>query len=133
MGSKNTKHKYSAVATGISVKNHKLFKDRFYSYSDLEAGLRQAGLESSNLIIGIDFTRSNTWNGGLPYYGNMNLHSIVPSPNPYQQVINIIGKTLEVFDDDKLIPAYGFGDASTIDKAIFSFLTDLHTGLEIPF
>ena len=29
--------------------------------------------------------------------------------NPYEIAIGIIGKTLEVFDDDHLIPVYGFG------------------------
>jgi len=41
--------------------------------------------------------------------------------NPYQQVIRIIAKTLEAFDDDKLIPVYGFGDLSTTNKSVFPF------------
>jgi len=112
--------------------NYKYFKDRFTSYSDLEQALRKAGLESSNLIVGVDFTKSNTWNGSHPYFPEKNLHSITTIPNLYQQVITIIGRTLEVFDDDKLIPAYGFGDLSTTDKAVFPFLVDPQTGFEIP-
>ena len=115
--------------------NHKCFKDRFSSYNDLEKGLRDAGLESSNLIIGIDFTRSNSWNGHngqKKYFADKNLHSMIYQPNLYQQVISIIGRTLEVFDEDKLIPSYGFGDTTTKDKSVFPFLVDAQTGFEIP-
>ena len=33
--------------------------------------------------------------------------------NPYEIAISIIGKTLEAFDDDHLIPVYGFGMSTT--------------------
>lgn len=33
----------------------------------------------------------------------------------------ILGETLSAFDDDQLIPAYGFGCAQTNDHSVFSF------------
>ncbi|KAL7242153.1 hypothetical protein ACSBR1_014676 [Camellia fascicularis] len=44
--------------------------------------------------------------------------------NSYEQAISIIGKTLAAFDEDNLIPCYGFGDASTHDQDVFSFYPD---------
>ncbi|RHY29499.1 hypothetical protein DYB32_008337 [Aphanomyces invadans] len=37
-----------------------------------------------------------------------------------------MGRTLETFDDDKLIPVFGFGDASTGGSRCFPFLPDNH-------
>jgi len=107
-----------------SKKSHNLFIDRFTSYRELDNALKKAGLGKLNLIIGISYTRSNAWNGSLPYYGEANLHSPHLVPNLYQQVISIIGNTLSSFDENKLIPAYGFGDSTTQDRAVFSFLKD---------
>jgi hypothetical protein len=35
-------------------------------------------------------------------------------PNPYEQAFSIIARTLAPFDDDNLIPSYGFGDGERI-------------------
>ena len=91
---------------------------------ELQTALRTAGLESSNLIIGVDFTKSNTWTGKNSFGGQClhQLNPTIPLYNPYQRVIDSIGRALEVFDDDRMIPAFGFGDVTTTNKAIFSFL-----------
>lgn len=43
-------------------------------------------------------------------FGNRSLHAIGDTTNPYEKAISIIGKTLAPFDEDNLIPCFGFGD-----------------------
>ncbi|XP_016171549.1 E3 ubiquitin-protein ligase RGLG1 [Arachis ipaensis] len=85
--------------------------------------LARAGLESSNLILGIDFTKSNEWTGKNSF-NRKSLHHTGNVPNPYEQAISILEKTLATFDEDNLIPCFGFGDASTHDQDVFSFYPD---------
>ncbi|XP_028776531.1 E3 ubiquitin-protein ligase RGLG5 isoform X2 [Neltuma alba] len=94
--------------------------DDYRSLDEVTAALKHAGLESSNLIVGIDFTKSNEWTGKLSF-NRKSLHHVGSGQNPYEQAISIIGKTLSAFDEDNLIPCFGFGDASTHDQDIFSF------------
>jgi E3 ubiquitin-protein ligase RGLG len=124
MGETHSRHE--SVNSRNTNTNHrsKFGAMRYETYEELEQGLRTAGLESCQLIVGIDFTKSNEWQGGLPYYQEQNLHSVFPYPNPYQQVLEIICKSLVNFDDDGLIPAYGFGDTRTTNQAVFSFVSD---------
>ncbi|KAL7100525.1 hypothetical protein ACP275_08G002800 [Erythranthe tilingii] len=93
--------------------------DNYNSIHEVAESLKRAGLESSNLIVGIDFTKSNEWRGEKSY-GGQSLHHTGNGLNPYEQAISIIGETLAAFDEDNLIPCYGFGDASTHDQDIFS-------------
>lgn len=97
--------------------------DNYRSLDEVTAALAQAGLESSNLIVGIDFTKSNEWTGARSFH-RRSLHHIGDGRNPYEQAISIIGQTLSAFDEDNLIPCYGFGDASTHDQDVFSFYQD---------
>ncbi|KAK8497659.1 hypothetical protein V6N13_141274 [Hibiscus sabdariffa] len=97
--------------------------DNFSTLDQVTKALREAGLESSNLILGIDFTKSNEWTGRVSF-NNRSLHEIGDTPNPYEKAITIIGKTLAPFDEDNLIPCFGFGDATTRDTGVFSFHSD---------
>ncbi|ERN16585.1 hypothetical protein AMTR_s00031p00212930 [Amborella trichopoda] len=97
--------------------------DHFSSLEQVTSALRDSGLESSNLIIGIDFTKSNEWSGKFSF-NKRSLHAIGATPNPYEQAISILGRTLSHFDEDNLIPCFGFGDASTHDQNVFSFFQD---------
>ncbi|KAM3189455.1 hypothetical protein ACQJBY_068012 [Aegilops geniculata] len=96
------------------------FGDDYHTLEQVTDALSHAGLESSNLIVGIDFTKSNEWTGKVSFH-NRSLHAIGNTPNPYEQAISIIGRTLARFDEDNLIPCFGFGDATTHDQKVFSF------------
>jgi len=102
------------------------FAHTYRTIEEVQEGLRKAGLESSNLILGLDYTKSNTWNGQYTFAGQ-NLHTVIQNQyNPYQEVIYIVGRTLSVFDEDNLIPVFGFGDITTKDKAVFPIYPDGH-------
>ena len=47
---------------------------------------------------------------GRHSFHRKSLHAIGNTPNPYEQAISIIGRTLSPFDEDNLIPCFGFGD-----------------------
>ncbi|RXH79787.1 hypothetical protein DVH24_040934, partial [Malus domestica] len=93
-------------------KSYSRIADNYRSLDEVTTALAQAGLESSNLIVGIDFTKSNEWTGSRSFH-RKSLHHIGNAQNPYEQAISIIGKTLSVFDEDNLIPCFGFGDGPT--------------------
>ncbi|KAM7526928.1 hypothetical protein LguiA_016830 [Lonicera macranthoides] len=107
-------------------KKYDYIPDHFSTLDQVTAALRASDLESSNLIIGIDFTKSNEWTGKVSFQ-NQSLHAIGSTPaaqNPYEKAISIIGKTLAPFDEDNLIPCFGFGDVTTHDQEVFSFHSD---------
>ena len=73
----------------------------------------------------MDFTASNEWQGRKTFNQNC-LHKLTGNKvnNPYQKVIAILGQTLKPFDEDNLIPTYGFGDSISLDKDVFCFKED---------
>ena len=99
--------------------------DQFSTFNEVSKACARAGLERCGLIVGVDFTASNEWQGRKTFSGNC-LHRTITGKiyNPYQKVIHIMGNTLEPFDEDKLIPAFGFGDSNTVDESVFPFKED---------
>lgn len=76
--------------------------DQYQTLEEVTKALRVAGLEACSLMVGIDYTRSNAEQG---------LHdmSLDGSDNLYQRVIRASCATLCDLDDDRIIPAFGFG------------------------
>lgn len=86
------------------------FPDRFKSLGEIRQALRNMGFRKCGLIFGIDYTMSNKVQGERSF-GGKSLHDLEGEGlNPYQEVISILGETLEEFDSDGFVPAYGFGD-----------------------
>lgn len=80
------------------------------------------------------------WNSGKLSFNRKSLHHIGSGQNPYEQAISIIGKTLSAFDEDNLIPCFGFGDGNVLmslwylrawQSCLFSQIADL-TVLSFP-
>jgi len=110
------------------IKQVEKFLDIYHSVAEVKEALVKSGLESSNLIIGIDFTASNHNQGRRSFHGR-NLHSFSNEyDNPYQSVITIIGRTLADLDEDNLIPLFGFGDINTKNHSIFPMFPNDSTG-----
>lgn len=112
-------------ATKGKGKGFATIQDKFETLEAVQEALRKAGLESCNLIIGLDFTMSNHTSGAKSFGGRSLHHLEEDAPhhthnlNPYQHTIGILGRTLAAFDDDGLIPLFGFGDATTQGHSCF--------------
>lgn len=102
--------------------NSKIIYDRFTTLPEIQNQLLINGLESCDLIIGIDYTKSNL-ETGRNSFGGRSLHTISNFPNPYQYTIDIICRTLDSFDDDHLIPVFGFGDVYSRNETVFPLKT----------
>ena len=50
---------------------------------------------------------------GKVSFNNRSLHVIGDTPNPYEKAISIIGNTMAPFDEDNLVPCFGFGDGKS--------------------
>lgn len=109
------------TSTNPTKHRFQVIKDKFKTVEEVQKALMDRGLEGSQMIVGIDFTKSNEWTGKNTF-GGQSLHSLQTGRNFYQDVIYFVGTTLSSFDDDKLIPCYGFGDVTTASKRVFSFL-----------
>ena len=85
---------------------HTHILDKYQSFDELEHAMREAGIESIELMMGFDFSFSNMISGKKTY--NRNLHDINFN-NPYMHIISILQPIVSKFDDDGIIPAFRFG------------------------
>ncbi|EHA8586972.1 E3 ubiquitin-protein ligase RGLG3 [Cocos nucifera] len=83
--------------------------------------LNQEDSLMGNAVWMQSFQLEQAFFAGRHSFNKRSLHAIGDTPNPYEQAISIIGRTLSAFDEDNLIPCFGFGDASTRDECVFSF------------
>ncbi|KAI3995441.1 hypothetical protein MKX01_006663 [Papaver californicum] len=65
----------------------------FKSVEQVVVALAKADLATSSLIVGIDFSISNTWAGQHSFNGR-SLHQFGDAQNPYEQVLWLTGRTL---------------------------------------
>eukprot|EP00298_Acanthocystis_sp_HF-20_P011657 c19505_g1_i1.p1 GENE.c19505_g1_i1~~c19505_g1_i1.p1 ORF type:complete len:525 (+),score=213.29 c19505_g1_i1:125-1699(+) len=93
----SAKKKNNGVSGTIKVLGLNLTTE--HSFLDYICG----GCEIS-LITAIDFTASN----GEPS-NPTSLHYLSPNPTEYEKAIIAVGKVVEAYDSDGIIPTYGFG------------------------
>ena len=68
---------------------------------------------------------NSVWIVGARSFHGLSLHHIGDAQNPYEQAISIIGKTLAAFDEDNLIPCFGFGDGISLEVQTDYFFRNL--------
>ena len=100
--------------------------DRYSSLEKVEYMLRRRGLECCNMLVAVDFTSSNMTQGMRSFDGKSlhHLNSCKDKMNPYEKVIEVMGKTLEKFDDDRQIAFMGFGDHVTTNRCVRNMCYD---------
>lgn len=82
-----------------------------------------SGLPDIHVIVGIDFSTSNEWQGRKTFRGE-SLHALKGSNphNPYQRALASLGAVLTPLLHGNPIPAFGFGDSVTKDAAVFPLI-----------
>eukprot|EP00210_Caulerpa_lentillifera_P001960 g1881.t1 len=110
----------AAQSSGTQQSNFHPVLDKYESPQELQDALKDADLKIPQLIVGVDFTKSNEWTGKTSFDGKC-LHSIDEKQNFYERAIYAVVKPLEPFLDNKQILAYGFGDVTTKGNGLFPF------------
>ncbi|CAL6093283.1 Copine_I [Hexamita inflata] len=119
MGGKSSTPIVNNAQPQFNRQNSIQLPDKYKSFDELEAAMRSAGIESMQLILGFDFSKSNEWSGEKSYRAP--LHG-ANYQNPYLQVLSILEPIIPRFDDDGLIPAFRFGCLDTRDKTVLPLL-----------
>ena len=93
--------------------------DNYRTYDELVAGLRSVGLESMQMVVGLDFSSSNNWNGRNSYGRSLHDTSV---ETPYERCLRIINPVMKNFDEDNIFPVYRFGCSESKADAVVPLL-----------
>jgi E3 ubiquitin-protein ligase RGLG len=100
------------------------FNEHYFSLQEIQKNLQDSGLEKIKLMFAIDYTFSNQMKGKKSF-GGQSLHFLSNEfKNPYQNVIEMIGKTLDPFQEDKQISMLGFGDQVSKGDSCFDLVPE---------
>ncbi|KAL0363075.1 UNVERIFIED_CONTAM: E3 ubiquitin-protein ligase RGLG4 [Sesamum calycinum] len=78
----------TSTSSGVDKKKkYGFIPDNFTSVDQVTAALRESGLESSNLILGIDFTKSNEWTATTHDQEVFSFHSDHSSCHGFEEVL----------------------------------------------
>lgn len=96
------------------------FRHHFRSYPEVSMAMRELGMDLIRLVVGIDFSASNEWQGRRTFRGEC-LHTLKGSSihNPYQRVLHILGQALQPLLHGQPISAFGFADLRSRDVEVF--------------
>lgn len=100
---------------GKTSKTFSPIKDKYKTFQELITALKDAGMDSSQMILAFDLSKSNQWSG-MKTYGH-SLHDLAME-TPYERVCRLVAPFLSIFDDDGIIPAIRFGDSDTKDYRV---------------
>jgi E3 ubiquitin-protein ligase RGLG len=92
----------SILKTQSSYDIQELNSDNYEFLDEVQEALKKGGLGNLNLIVGIDYTFSNTVRGKKSFGGENLHHQSSHKMNPYQSVLFVICKTLEKFDKNSM-------------------------------
>ncbi|KAK1319279.1 E3 ubiquitin-protein ligase RGLG1 [Acorus calamus] len=83
--------------------------------------------DSSNtgVTLSRDSIKGLILKSGKLSFNRRSLHHLGDVQNPYQHAISIIGRTLSAFDEDNMIPCFGFGDGPTSFAPIIEMATTI--------
>lgn len=111
----------------------------YASFTDLTNDLRRKGMDSSQIIVAFDFSKSNEWadragaaargleasdavtgtlgSASSPGTDAFNLHASSPGRESlYERICRLLAPVMDVFDSDGVIPALRFGDTLSKDR-----------------
>ncbi|TNJ28051.1 Phospholipid-binding Copine Family Protein [Giardia muris] len=86
----------------------------------LIASIRQVGVTRMQMIVGIDYSKSNEWTGERSY--GHKLHDLSVSETPYEKVIRIMSLVVHEFDEDDIYPVYRFGCVNTRGSSVLPLM-----------